>query len=133
MDPGENHYEGCIASLSESLRSMNSGQLLARADATCRAQGYDENTPGLAECVLQSQGQSRVSPGVVDQAAYARLSPAAMAGVRTNSFYTARPGEVSRRERQACAQLGLNPIYGTFDSCVSNMDWTFYWIDNPHN
>lgn len=133
LDPGENHYEGCIASLSESLQSMNSRQALAGADANCRAQGYGQDTPGLAECVLNSQGQRRASAGVADQAAYARPSAAGLVGVKANSFYTARPHEVSLRERQACAQLGLNPLYGAFDNCVSNMDWTFYWIDNPHN
>jgi hypothetical protein len=131
LDPGENHYEGCIASLSDAQRGADQDQEVARADTSCRARGYGEGSPDLAECVLHSEGARMSSAQSVDQPYHgARLSRAANRSP-VSSFYTASPGEIARRERAACAELGLNPLYAAFDNCVAQMDDTFFRIDNP--
>jgi hypothetical protein len=129
LDPGENHYQGCIASLSDAEFGADQGQALARADMACSARGYSEGSPALAECVLQSEGapSTRTAERPYDGARFSETANRKPA----SSFYYASPVEISRRERAACAELGLNPLYAAFDNCVANMDETFFRIDNP--
>jgi hypothetical protein len=63
----------------------------------------------------------------------ADASTAALPAVRPGSFYSAPPHEVWRREEVACAQLGLTPGAGAFESCLSEMRTTFYAINNPQS
>lgn len=121
LEGGENHYQGCIASLATALNGVAQSHSLVRADADCRARGYAEGSPALAECVLHAPA--------------AGVEPVALVGGEpraVSSFYTASPGEIARREREACAAVGLNPLDTAFDNCVSDMSDTFDRIDNPH-
>jgi hypothetical protein len=122
LDPGENHYQGCIASLSDAAADADAGRATVRADLTCRAQGYRDSTPGLAECVLRSEGEQRTAQPVDDPV---------LEGRKASSFYYASPHTIRQRERLACAEVGLNPVTAAFDNCVSRMDGTFDRIDNP--
>lgn len=128
---GENHYQGCIASLSSSLQSIDDANAGAMLDRDCRAQGLAEGSPMLAECVLQS----RRSGHLFENARAMTATPVAdtFSRVAPGSFYSARPHEEGQREQAACAALGLNPITEGFDSCVRDLRDTFYAIDNPQN
>jgi hypothetical protein len=128
LDPGGNHYQGCIASLSDAQRDVDSDRATVRADIACRAQGYREGTAGLAECVLRGQ-DAPLAVQPVDEPL--TVGPPADRN-KVGSFYTASPHEISRRERTACAQIGLNPVYAAYDNCVAHMTDTFDRIDNPH-
>lgn len=122
LEGGENHYQGCINSLATALNGVGRAHSLVRADADCRARGYAEGTPALAECVLHAPA--------------AGVEPVALVGGErraASSFYTASPGEIARREREACAAVGLNPLDSAFDNCVADMSDTFDRIDNPHD
>jgi hypothetical protein len=121
LEGGENHYQGCIDSLATALSGIGQAHAMVRADADCRARGYAEGSPALAECVLHAPA--------------ARVEPVALGGEErraASSFYTASPGEIARREREACAAVGLNPLGAAFDNCVADMSDTFDRIDNPH-
>ncbi len=118
---GENHYQGCVNSLATALSGVGQAHSMVRADADCRARGFAEGSPSLAECVLHAPA--------------ARVEPVALGGGERrapSSFYTASPGEIARREREACAAVGLNPLSAAFDNCVADMSDTFDRIDNPH-
>jgi hypothetical protein len=132
LDPGENHYQGCVASLSDALRAESDGMAVARADEQCRAQGYKDGGADLAECVLHWRDTHVASAQQDAPAAQANLVSQTYPQTGARSFYTAWPGEIARREREACAQLGLDPAEAAFDQCVSHMDNTFYRIDNPN-
>ena len=124
LSGGETDYQGCVTSLSASQRAVNHGAAAGAADRDCRAQGYASATPGLAECVLRTQRAAQVadgSPGTVPVSE----------SVSPGSYYSASHGEQARRIESACAQLGLNPAYSAFSSCVKSMKDTFYSIDNP--
>jgi hypothetical protein len=132
----ENHFEGCIATLSDLVREKAETRAATRADAQCRAQGAEPESPALAECVLRAErhgasqdGASQVSP--IDQP----LQPTPVADadyrVKPGSYYWLRPREQSQRVEMGCASLGLNPVGGAFDRCVAEMKDTFYAIDNP--
>ena len=100
LDPGENHYEGCVASLSEAQQTVDRSQ-----DAPARS----------VDLRLTDHPVGWMWSG------------------RVGSFYTASPSAIARRERVACAQLGLNPGYPAFANCVSLMNDTFFSIDNPRD
>jgi hypothetical protein len=120
LEGGENHYQGCVNSLVTALNSAARAHSMVRIDADCRARGYAQGTPALAECVLHAPS--------------AGVEPVALVGDErgtASSFYTASPGEIARREREACAAVGLNPLDSAFDACVSDMSDTFDRIDNP--
>jgi len=126
LDPGENHYQGCVASLSDAQRDLDQDHATVRADVACRARGYREGSAGLAECVLHGQ-DAPMAAEPVDEVVGPPANPS-----KVGSFYTAGPHTIAQRERAACAQIGLNPVYAAFDNCVSHMDDTFYRIDNPN-
>ncbi len=127
LDPGENHYQGCVASLSDAQGQVNEARATVQADTECRAKGLVAGTPGLADCVLHWRDQAAVEP--VDEPV---RPPRAHRG-KSESFFTARPPEIAWREREACAQLGLQPGFPAFRACVAHMDRTFSRIENPQS
>jgi hypothetical protein len=131
LSPGENHYQGCIASLSTSLQSVNDAHTAALVDEDCRAKGFRSESPELAECVLQ-RINTKSAPVAQDLSARPVSDRIARESVGSFLGFTS-PGETARREQLACAQLGLNPAYGAFANCVKDLQDTFYAIDNPEN
>ena len=132
LDPGENHYQGCVASLSDAQRNIDETREGLRADADCRARGLADSSPGLAVCVL---GAQRAKASHIEAAENAVNAPTAAvkASHWPGSFLTASPRESKRRERLACAQLALEPMYPAFQACVAHMDDVFFRIDNPQS
>jgi hypothetical protein len=49
----------------------------------------------------------------------------------SGSFFYAKAHEANRRERLACAALGLEPPDEAFKGCVKDLKDTFHAIDNP--
>jgi len=133
LERGASHYQGCVTVLSDSLQSLETLDLAARADADCRSKGELPNSPGLAECALQSE--ETTSPSTTKSAEALAVTPVAesLRSKPVGSMFFASPGETLRREKFACAALGLEPPYGAFSNCVKDLEDTFYAIDNPVN
>ena len=129
LDPGENHYQGCVASLSDAQGRVNKARATVQADTECRAKGLADDTPGLANCVLHSRDQAAARAESVDEPVRASRAQRG----KSESFFTARPKAIAWREREACAQLGLEPGFPAFKACVAHMDETFFRIDNPQS
>jgi hypothetical protein len=130
LDYWTSKYRGCIVSLSDSLQSRLDTQTAQRADANCRAKGFDTGSPDLALCVLRSIN-SRPEPAAT-QAASASAMPVSEKMPTAGGSYTyASPHENARREQAACAALGFEPAHGAFQSCVKGLSDTFYAIDHP--
>ena len=127
LTSGENHYEGCIATLSTALRGVARANAGLRANQRCLDRGLKPDTPDLAECVLNAEdGVKRARTAVNNPAApTARPFP--------GSFFSASHREILRREKLACARLGLDPDSQAFDSCVKRMIDTFFSIENPQS
>jgi hypothetical protein len=134
LEPGENHYEACVATLSDSLRRVNDTHADASADANCRRQGYASESPALAECILNSRGAARANGPQADDASY-QTAPAGRYGDtgKRDSIFGPSPAETSRRVELACARIGLNPENQAFDDCVKQTKNTFFAIENPQN
>jgi hypothetical protein len=126
---GTTHYQGCVASLSDSLQAASVRESTQAADAACRARGLASDGGALALCVLQQMHTS-------DARGSASLQPAINQGPgtaprATGSFFYAFAGQVRQREQLACAALGLEPGTEEFSNCVSGLRSTFFAIDNP--
>ena len=129
LDYYTSHYRGCILSLSDSLQHVLNEQMTQRADADCRAKGFEPESPDLALCVLNSVNSPARAPR---QAAAPSATPASQSVPATSgSFFNASPGETARREQVACAALGFSPAHNAFDTCVKGLGDTFYAIDHP--
>jgi hypothetical protein len=130
LDPDVSHYQGCIASLSDSVQSVNDAHAARQADTDCRARGLQDGSSELAVCVLQSANANASHPPVMPaSSAPVRLESEIATSVK--SFNYASAHETVRREQLACASLGLEPPGGDFARCVRNLHTTFFAIDNP--
>lgn len=131
---GTTHFQGCVASLSDSLQQAGTSATAARADASCRARGLQPGSGELALCVLSAMqtpaGDAAASlhPAV----SQAQGAPQA-AGLpqAAGPFFYASGRESVRREQIACAALGLEPPSAAFQGCVQGLQSTFSAIDNP--
>ncbi len=126
LEPGANHFMGCVTVLSDSLRAVSEVSQARAADADCRAKGLTDGSPALAQCVLSEQDARAPSSAPVHLTAVDDAAP-----TKVGSMFFASPSETVRREKLACAAIGLEPPYGAFANCVKDMTDTFYAIDNP--
>jgi hypothetical protein len=135
LDTWTSHYRGCVFSLSSSLARIDAQQAAHQAEQQCRSEGLEPGSPELAVCVLQSTRRTPNPTAASATAAGAGPPDRGLAAVKTasGSFYSASTRELSRREELACAELGLEPSSGAFESCVRNLKATFFAIDNPVN
>lgn len=134
LAPGTTHFQGCVASLSDSLQTADSNQTAVQADRSCRAQGLTPGSGALALCVLRSM-QTASGPNAASEPAAAALQPAVGdaqgAPHAAGAFFYASAHETAQREQLACASLGLEPPSAAFQRCVSGLQSTFFAIDNP--
>jgi hypothetical protein len=122
LDPGENNFEGCVASLSDVVRTMDSADVTARAGADCRGRGLAVGTPALAECVWSARNQVAAGGDPVG-------GPLPAPRAR-GSFYAASTPEIGRREQEACVELGLVPGTASHEACVAHISDIFYRIQS---
>ena len=110
------HYLACEESLSRSLAGRREGGAMV---AACQAQGLKPNTVALAECELK-------------QTEFA-LGGAAPLAKAPKSYFSASNDEVHRREQEACAQTGFDPVSGglVFAQCVADLQSNLFDADNP--
>jgi len=137
LDYWTSHYRGCLASLSDSQQGARDSAVVQQAEDRCRAKGLQAGSPDLALCVLQSANEHpepAASQATANVPATARAQ--ATSGEPTaapGSFYFASTNDIARRERVACAALGLSPAQAEFKGCVQQLRATFYAIDHPIN
>lgn len=128
LDSFSNHYQGCVASLSDTLHQAAMSQQTHAAQESCSATGLTTDSPGLALCVLRTVNGE---PDPTPQSIASAKPVSAEVTITATPFYSASPHETARREQVACAALGLIPGSGTFDGCVKQLDATFFALDNP--
>jgi hypothetical protein len=128
LAPGEAHYDTCVSSLSASLLGVAQAHRLQQAHDQCRSQGLAISSPALARCVLKAS-ETASSPG--EERAPAAV-PVRLAQQRPVKSYFYASSEVrSQRERQACADLGLDPVSAAFSDCVTSLSTALAQADNP--
>jgi hypothetical protein len=130
LDQGVNHYQACIAALSDALQNQAAASAARQATADCRAQGLVSESAPLAECVLRginSPAKVGASSATDTVAMTANVAPSAA----PSNFFLDSPRVTRRKEESACAQLGFVPPGGEFANCVRLLHDDFFSIDNP--
>jgi hypothetical protein len=127
LEPGQAQYDACLASLSGSLRGLSQGRAAWAAHDACLDEGLKPGSPDLAVCTLQSI-KAKSSGGSATALTLTNTS-AARGAIR--SYFSVSNGDRFRREQLGCAQLGLDPVSGAFDSCVAGLRSALFAADNP--
>jgi hypothetical protein len=128
LDPGVNHYQTCVASLSDSWQRVENSRIVHQADQACRSRGLPADTAQFALCVLDSTNTKRSNETAPD--AVPTSATIAAAAPVTSNFFLDSAGVTRRKEETACALLGLEPGGGEFANCVKLLHDNFYAIDN---
>lgn len=123
LEPGEEHFQSCLDTLADQVRALKRGRQVSDARAACLEHGLAPGSPALAECEAARSEAARQVVTPID----ADLGPA------PKSYFYASPTEVRRRERMACARLGLEPAAPGFNSCVAGLQSAMFSADNPEN
>jgi hypothetical protein len=125
--PGEEHFTGCVSSLTGSLQNVSRVHAVVQARNACFAEGLKPDSTDLSLCLLQADdarpAAEAASPPGMANTTEIEMKQSSEADVST-SF-----DAVFHREQQACAQLGLDAAFGTFDSCVASLQGTLQRID----
>jgi hypothetical protein len=141
LDDGVNHYQACVAALSDSLQDVAAANGATRVKADCRAKGLASGSSGFAECVLRGiDSASRMKAttstpagtgDAVSAAAVGSTATEAAPATRPTNFFLDSPSVTRSKEETACARLGLVPPGGEFAKCVRLLHDNFFAIDNP--
>ena len=123
LEPGQAQYDGCVASLSDSLDGVSQGRALWTAHDACLQKGLKPGSPDLAVCTLRS---SQARPADASGLTLASAAPG-----HAKSYFSASNRDRFHREQLACAELGLNPVAAAFDSCVAGLRSSLFEADNP--
>jgi hypothetical protein len=128
--PGEEHFNGCVSSLADSIQNANRGHAIVQARTQCFAQGFNPGSSDLALCLLRADNANPV--------AGAWTPPDDLNGIdnkddRAMFAFTSSLGTISDREQQACARLGFDPAFGDFAICIANLQSVVQNVDVPSN
>jgi hypothetical protein len=124
VSPHEERYSSCVESLSNSLAKLGRGAALEQARNTCIAKGLKANTPELAECVLSGSDSKADPPSPLRP-----VSELTVPGAAKPYSYTSNEN-IFRREQLSCAELGLDPTSGAFNTCVASLETALFEADN---
>lgn len=126
--PGEYHFNDCVSSLSDSLESARLARAVAKARNACFAKGLEVGSAALSSCLLQSENAKPAA--FADQPGSTSLVVGLTSDLQTSEPYArASFDTVLRRERQACALTGFDPVSSGFADCVSNLQSTLQAIN----
>jgi hypothetical protein len=114
-DSVTNNYRGCIASLSSSLEGVPAAWGERLALDQCRAGGLEPGTSELGTCVLRTV--EATSASVAAETAFLVVTSFG----DTPEAASSSASLSGRRERLACAEIGLEPSQRAYESCVSGL------------
>jgi hypothetical protein len=117
----------CVGNLSSSAVALSRGRTLQQARRACLGKGLAPGQLGLSQCELTtvSQRSTPAALGVDVQVDTSGLQRPA------KSYFDASFDEVRRREQDACARLGYDPISAGFAQCVARLDAALFASMHP--
>lgn len=114
-DSVTNNYRGCVASLASSLEGVPAAWGERLALDHCRASGLEPGTSELGTCVFRTV--EATSASVAAETAFLVVTP--FDDIPEPAASSA--SLAARRERLACAEIGLEPSQRAYESCVSGL------------
>jgi hypothetical protein len=124
--PGQAQQAGCIDSLAQSLQDLGRGDALWTARDACLGQGLTPGSSDLSVCTLRSAKSDQGGLAVT----LPREAAAPVPGGAKPYAYASNQDRFAR-EQLACAEIGLQPVSGAFDSCVASLAAALFAADNP--
>jgi hypothetical protein len=121
VQPGDEHFRGCVSSLVGSLENVSREHAVVRARNNCFAQGLKPGSSDLAVCLLQAADATPSSDMMNATVQVSRLIDIGEGPTSAGSDFSASFHTVLQREQQACARLGFDPAFGAFANCVADL------------
>jgi len=112
---GDVYYARCREAIVDVLADQMKRQAMLSAYKTCSQSEADESSAKFAACM---QSEASKSPSQAHLTVVASQDPDTEPGIRFDNI--SLPVQLNR-ERYACAQLGLFPGGGPFESCVAGL------------
>jgi hypothetical protein len=127
-------FEACASSLSDTLASMEEADYTNVSRRACLQAGIAGGTPQFSRCILDRQSAEK-SSGVLPTGIASKLDAAMIKPVDSDrDYYMDSSIPVRRRrERYACAELGLNTDTGAFEACTDELETQIYFVDHPNS
>jgi hypothetical protein len=131
LQPGENHFNGCVSSLADSVESISRSQAVVRARTACFAQHLKPGSADLSLCLLRA-ADTKPDSDAVDLPTIVSAEKGITDDAQSSGTYFAAQSHPGfRREQQACALVGFDPAFGAFANCVANLQSTLRAGDTP--
>jgi hypothetical protein len=111
-----NDYRGCVATLSNSLELAAAAGEASQAERECRAKGLKGGSAQSAVCVLTAEEAKHTL--VQQQLPGINVAPFLQQTTVDSDHHVP---EGLRRAQLACAEIGLDPNQGVFNSCVRGL------------
>lgn len=127
LQPGEEHFQDCLESLTASAADLDRGGAMQAARGDCIRRGLTPESPGFGECQLRAADSEPVRA----TAAWTTGAGGADDPGGSKSYAYASPHDVFRREQLSCARLGFDPAEGGFASCVASLQSAMFEADHP--
>lgn len=102
-------------SLARSAAAKAESAHLAGSYVACRGQGLHESTAAFSTCMLDDRGAAMPDEPV--KLAYDSSTPE-----NSKSYFDVSNGVHWRREKYACAQIGLTPGTNAFAECTAGLE-----------
>ncbi|HXS07708.1 MAG TPA: hypothetical protein VN723_13035 [Rhizomicrobium sp.] len=126
-------FQACQSSLADTVTAMVQADYTAAAYKACGQSGQELNRTELARCILDHR-ETAINIGSPPAGSVSKLSAATIEPVASDrDFYMDGSIPVRRRrERYACAELGLAPGVGLFGACTDELETQIYFVDHPN-
>jgi hypothetical protein len=133
LHQGQSEFQACVSSLSDSVTYQVSADYAANAYRDCAQTGLKRETPEFSRCVLDNENSQRDAQQLPNGAA-GRLNASYIKAADNDpdDYFGTSNTMRHRREQYSCAQLGLEPDTGAFQSCVANLDLEIFTTEHPN-
>jgi len=116
LSGGGIYRQECMDSLARSVAAKAASAHMAGSYVACRGQGLHEGTAAFSTCMLDSQGQSAAITALPVKLSYDANTPE-----NAQSYFEVTNSVHWRREKYACAQIGLVPGGAAFAECAAGL------------
>jgi hypothetical protein len=133
LHKGQSEFEACVSSLSDSVSDQIRADVATVGYRECAQAGLKRDTTEFSRCVLDRENAQR-DAGQPLQGAAAKLNATYVTPSDSDprDYFETNNAFRHRREQYSCAQLGLEPDTGAFQSCVANLDLNIFTTEHPN-
>jgi hypothetical protein len=117
LSGGGIYRQACMDSLARSVTRKTEAAQMAGSYVACRGQGLHDGTAAFSTCMLDSQARGAAMAAEPVKIAYDANTPE-----NSMSYFNVNNSAHWRREKYACAQIGLTPGTNAFAECTAGLE-----------